>query len=154
MKVLRIVAFDRGGYTKNAISSGFVALSAAVILLLGLVHLLYTFRGPKLHPRDPDLTARMMTVSPVISRETTMWRVWVGLNATHSFGLILFGALYGYLAVRHITLLFHSGFLLAVGFVLLLGYTVIARLYFFPVPFRGVVLATVLYLLGISANLA
>ena len=29
----------------------------------------------------------MMTVSPVISRETTMWRVWVGFNATHSFGL-------------------------------------------------------------------
>jgi hypothetical protein len=153
-EVLRIVAFDRGGYTKTTISSGFIAVSAAVILLLGLMHLLYTFRGPMLHPRDPDLTATMTTVSPVISRETTMWRVWVGLNATHSFGLILFGALYGYLAVRHSTLLFHSGFLLALGFVLLLGYTVIARLYFFAVPFRGVALATVLYLLGISANLA
>jgi hypothetical protein len=32
-------------------------------------------RGPKLHPRDPDLTAKIMTVSPVITRETTMWRV-------------------------------------------------------------------------------
>jgi len=135
-------------------SSAFIAASAAIILLLGLVHLLYTFRGPKLHPRDPDLTARMMAVSPVISRETTMWRVWIGFNATHSFGLILFGALYGYLALRHSTFLFHSWFLLALGFGLLLSYAVIARLYFFTAPFRGVVLAALLYLVGVVVNRA
>jgi hypothetical protein len=103
-------------------SSAFIATSAAVILLLGVVHLLYTFRGPKLHPCDPDLTARMMAVSPVVNRETTTWRAWVGFNATHSFGLILFGALYGYLAIRHTALLFHSWFLLALGFALLLSF--------------------------------
>jgi hypothetical protein len=90
-------------------SSAFIAASAAVILLLGLVHLIYTFRGPELHPCDPDLTARMMAVSPLITRETTMWRVWVGINATHSFGLILFGAVYGYLAIRHSASLFTPG---------------------------------------------
>ena len=135
-------------------SSAFIAASAAVILLLGLAHLLYTFRGPKLHPRDPDLTARMMAVSPVITRETTMWRAWVGFNATHSFGLIFFGVLYRYLAIRHSSSFFHSWFLLALGFTLLLGYAVIARLYFFTAPFRGVVLAAVLYLLGIVVNRA
>ena len=135
-------------------SSAFIAASAAVILFLGLSHLLYTFRGPELHPSDPDLTARMMTVSPVISQETTMWRVWVGFNATHSFGLILFGALYGYLAISHSKSLFQSWFLLALGFALLLGYAVIAKLYFFTAPFRGVVLAAALYLLGIVVNLA
>ena len=134
-------------------SSAFIAASAAIILLLGFVHLLYTFRGPMLHPRDPDLTARMTAVSPVITQETTMWRAWVGFNATHSFGLILFGALYGYLAIRHSALLFHSWFLLALGFALLLGYVVIAKLYFFTAPFRGVVLAAVLYFLGVVINL-
>jgi hypothetical protein len=135
-------------------SSAFIAASAAVVLLLGLVHLLYTFRGPNLHPRDPDLTAKMMTVSPVLTRETTMWRVWVGLNATHSFGLILFGALYGYLAICHSAFLFRSWFLLALGFTLLLSYAAIARLYFFTAPFRGIVLAAVLYLVGIVVNRA
>ena len=135
-------------------SSAFIAASAAVVLLLGFVHLLYTFRGPMLRPRDPDLTTRMIAVSPVITRETTMWRAWIGFNATHSFGLILFGALYGYLAIRHSSLLFHSWFLLALGFALLLGYSVIAKLYFFTAPFRGVVLAAALYLLGIVVNLA
>jgi hypothetical protein len=51
-------------------------------------------------------------------------------------------------------LLFHSWFLLALGFALLLGYSVIAKLYFFTAPFRGVVLAAALYLLGIIVNLA
>jgi hypothetical protein len=134
--------------------SAFIAASAAVFLLLGLVHLLYTFRGPMLHPRDPDLTARMMTVSPVISRETTMWRAWVGFNVSHSLCLILFGAVYGYLAMRHSAFLFQSWFLLALGFVLLLSFVVLAKLYWFTAPFRGVALAAVLYLLGIVVNLA
>ena len=135
-------------------SSAFMAASAAVILLLGLVHLLYTFRGPKLHPRDPELTAKMMAGSPVISPETTMWRAWVGFNASHSFCLILFGVLYGYLALRHSVFLFHSRFLLTLGFVLLLSYAALAKLYWFTAPFRGIVLAAVLYLLGIVVNRA
>ena len=135
-------------------SSAFIAASAGIILLLGLTHLLYTFRGPMLHPRDPDLTAKMMTISPVITQETTMWRAWVGFNASHSFGLILFGAVYGYLAMRHSAFLFHSWFLLVLGFVLLLGYAVLAKVYFFTSPFRGIVLAATLYLLGIVVNRA
>jgi len=132
----------------------FIAASAAVILLLGLVHLLYTFRGSKLHPRDSELKAKLMAVSPVISRETTMWRAWVGFNASHSYGAILFGAVYGYLAVLHSAFLFQSWFLLAVGFLLLLGYAVLGKLYWFSVPFRGIVLAAVLYCLGLVINLA
>jgi hypothetical protein len=135
-------------------SSTFIAASAAVILLLGLLHLWITFRGPQLHSRDPDLTAKMMTVSPVITRETTMWRAWIGFNATNSFFLILFGAVYGYLAIRHSEFLFRSWFLLALGFALLLSCAIVARLYFFTSPFRGVVLAAVLYLLGIIFNKA
>jgi hypothetical protein len=134
--------------------SAFIAASAAVMLLLGFLHLWYTLRGPNLHPRDPDLTAKMMAVSPVISGETTMWRAWVGFNLSHSFCLILFGTIYGYLALRHNALLFQSWFLLALGFTLLLGYAVLAKLYWFRAPFRGVVLAAVLYLLGIVVSLA
>jgi len=35
-------------------ASVFIAASAAIILMLGLVHLLYTFRGSKLHPRGAE----------------------------------------------------------------------------------------------------
>jgi len=122
-----------------------IAVSAAVILLLGLLHLLYTFHGPKLQPRDPVLLARMREVSPVITRQTTMWKAWVGFNASHSFGAILFGVVYGYLSLVHAAFLFQSTFLLLLGLALLLAYALLAKSYWFSIPLRGILLATVLY---------
>jgi hypothetical protein len=75
----------------TALAPFLIAASAAIILLLGLLHLLYTFRGSKLHPRDPELAERMREISPVISRETTMWKAWIGFNASHAYGATLFG---------------------------------------------------------------
>ena len=131
-----------------------LAGSAATVFLLGLLHLLYTFRGPKLRPRDAELQARMSTVSPIITRETTMWKAWVGFNASHSFGAILFGVVYGYLALMHSEFLFDSSFLLAVGVVLLGGYTFLGKRYWFSVPLRGILLALVLYALALTAAAA
>ena len=128
-----------------AIAPSLVAASAAIILLLGLVHLLYTFRGQKLHPRDADLETRMKEVSPVLTRETTMWKAWVGFNASHSYGAILFGLVYAYLSVAQSSLLFQSPFLLLVGALLLAGYAVLGKIYWFTVPFRGIVLSFALY---------
>ena len=135
-------------------ASWLIAASAAILFLLGLAHLLFTFRGPKLLPRDPELQRRMEEVSPVINRQTTMWKTWIGFNASHSVALILFGAVYGYLALAHGAFLFESVFLLALGLLVLLGYVFLARMYFFRTPLRGVILATVLYVLGLVASRA
>ena len=126
-----------------------VAVSAAIILLLGLIHLLYTFRGSKLHPRDTALEARMKEVSPVLTRETTMWKAWVGFNASHSYGAILFGLVYGYLAVAHGSFLLQSPFLLLVGLCLLTGYVFLGKVYWFSVPFRGIVLSSLFYVIAL-----
>ena len=128
-----------------------VAASAAIILLLGLVHLLYTFRGVKLHPRDAKLVAAMRQVSPVLTRQTTMWKAWVGFNASHSFGAMLFGAVYGYLALLQSAFLFRSWYLMLVGLAMLGGYVFLGRRYWFSVPFRCIVLATVLYAAALAA---
>ena len=138
----------------NAISSSLVAASAAIVLLLGLIHLRYTFYGPMLLPRDPELQMRMQEVSPVISRQTTMWKTWVGFNASHAFGAILFGAVYGYLSLAHSAFLFQSTFLLSLGLLLLLGYVFLAKRYWFRVPFRGILLATFLYALALIVSWA
>ena len=126
-----------------------VAASAAILLLLGGVHLLYTFRGQKLHPREPALEAWMKQGHPVLTRQTTMWKAWVGFNASHSMGAILFGLLYGYLALVQGTLLFASPFLLVTGAVTLAGYVFLGKRYWFSIPYRGVVAATVLYVAGL-----
>ena len=138
----------------SAVAPSLIAISAAIVLLLGLLHLLYTFYGPKLLPRDRELQTRMEQVSPVITRQTTMWKAWIGFNASHSYGLILFGAVYGYLALAHSDFLFRSVFLLSLGLILLFGYVFLAKRYFFRIPFRGVLLATFLYALALIVNWA
>src|SRR6516164_7089290 len=75
--------------------------SASIVLTLGVVHFVYTFWGPNLTPRERALQVSMSQISPVISKETTMWRCWVGFNASHSMGLILFGLVFGFLAAAH-----------------------------------------------------
>src|SRR5215813_11186690 len=129
----------------NALAPVLVAASALIILVLGLIHLLYTFHGTKLHPRDAALETRLKEVSPVITRETTMWNAWVGFNASHSYGAILFGLVYGYLALAHSAFLFQSRFLLLIGLLLLGGYAFLGKVYWFSVPFRGIVLSAGLY---------
>jgi hypothetical protein len=126
-----------------------VVASAAIVLALGTLHFIYTFWSSKLRPREASLEAQLKAVSPVISREMTMWQAWISFNATHSFGAILFGAVYGYLALFESRFLFDSVFLCGLGLLVLVGYVVIGRLYWFSAPFRGVVIATVCYGAGL-----
>ena len=61
----------------TALPAILIAASAAVILALGALHLWYTFRGNKLHPRDPALRARLEQAPLVLTRQTTMWKAWM-----------------------------------------------------------------------------
>ena len=131
------------------LASLLVAVGALIVLLLGSIHLLYTFRGPKLTPRDPALQASMREVHPVLTRQTTMWKAWIGFNASHSMGAMLFGLVYGYLALAQPQLLFHSPFLLLVGFAMLGGFVVLGKLYWFSIPFAGVSIAFACYIAGV-----
>jgi hypothetical protein len=131
-----------------------MVLSSSIILALGVIHLAYTFWGRKLTPRDPAVQVSMTQALPVITKETSMWRVWVGSNASHSMGLILFGLIFGYLAVSHAPLLFQSWFLLAVGLVMLTGHLVLGRLYFFSVPFICISASFACYIASIVASRA
>jgi hypothetical protein len=126
-----------------------MTLSAAIVGTLGTLHLLYTFYGPKLTPRDPELRTRMEQVSPVITRQTTMWRAYIGFNATHSLCAMLFGLIYGYLAIAHAALLFQSTYLLTVGALLLAALVVLAKRYFFRIPLIGVSVALGCYVAAI-----
>jgi len=128
----------------------FMAASALIIFTLGLLHLWITFHGNSLQPRDAVLLHSLKTISPKLTRETTMWNAWIGFNASHSFGAMLFGLVYGYLAVRLPTLLFASLFLRAVGLLLLGAYAWLGKRYWFRIPFRGIVLALLCYVLALA----
>lgn len=131
-----------------------MVLSAAIVFTLGVIHLVYTFWGTKLTPRDPALQIRMSQISPVITKETTMWRCWVGFSAGHSMGLILFALVYGFLALARGQLLFHSPFLLVVGLAMLGGLVVLSKLYFFSAPLLGMRISLACYIGSLALSLA
>lgn len=130
-----------------------VAASALVIFTLGVLHLLITFRGSKLWPRDAALKADMEAASPQLTRQTTMWKTWIGFNASHSLGAMLFGLVFGFLALSEPALFFQSRFLRLVGLATLAAYVVLGWRYWFSVPFRGICLATLLYAGALAISL-
>jgi hypothetical protein len=136
------------------LAASLLAASALVILILGSFHLVFTFRGTRLHPRDTVLLSTMKEVSPRLTRETSMWKAWVGFNASHSFGAILFGLVYSHLALVNPSALFGSWFLLLVGLALLIGYCILGWKYWFSIPFRGIAVSTALYVASLAANWA
>jgi hypothetical protein len=122
-----------------------ILASALIALLLGLIHLRYTHSGNRLVPRDTTLRGLMEAISPRITRETTMWRAWIGFNASHSAGLIIFGGIYTYLSICQPHLLVTALFLQLLGLAALVNYMVLARRYFFRIPFAAMAMAATLF---------
>lgn len=136
------------------LAQSLLAASAAIFLVLGTIHLVYTFASNKFSPRDAALEARLREVSPVISRGTTMWNAWIGFNASHSYGAMLYGLVYGYLAIFRFDVLRHTPFLLVVGALFLAGFAIVAVRYWFTIPRNGILLSLALYIAGCIAAYA
>ena len=126
-----------------------VAASALIVGVLGTLHLIYTFSGSRLHPRDESLIARMQEVSPRLTRETTIWRAGLGFHASHSLGAMLFAAVFASLALAPHAPLFGMPVVALVGAAYLLAMLVLARRFWFRIPFRGLAVANALYLGGL-----
>lgn len=129
-----------------------MAACAAIVTLLGVAHLAMTLHGESFHPRDETLREQMAKTSPRLTRDTSMWNAWIGFNASHSYGAILFGLIYGYLALRHRDLLFADAFLLGLGLLTLVAYLFLALRYWFSKPRNGILAALALYLAALSAH--
>jgi hypothetical protein len=127
-----------------------ITLSALIVFSLGTLHLVYTFATRKFHPRDAGLKTQMEHSPLVLTSQTTLWRAWIGFNASHSLGAMLFGVLYAYLAMTQAHLLFHSWVLLGVGLAFLGSFLCLAHRYWFKIPFLGLVLSITLYLSGVA----
>jgi hypothetical protein len=64
------------------ISGILIATCAAIILFFGSVHLAYKFFTDQLTPVEGQTETAMKHGVPRISSGTTMWKAWVGFNAT------------------------------------------------------------------------
>lgn len=119
---------------------------AAIFGILGTIHLLYTFFTHKFDPYDLSVKAAMQGTSPVLTRETTIWKAWIGFNASHSLGAMLFAAFYIPLALWHFTLIQQSSWFIWLPVVAGFSYLFLAKKYWFRIPFTGILIATICFI--------
>jgi hypothetical protein len=121
---------------------------AAIFAVLGALHLFYTFVGTRLDPREPAAIAAMHASTLRLTRETTVWRAWIGFNASHSLGAIVFAAFVaGLAATRMDVLRAQPAFAwLAAGNAI--AWLALARAYWFRIPFVGLALASACFLVA------
>ncbi len=119
--------------------------------LLGTAHLIYTFFTNKFDAYDPAVTEAMKRTSPVLTRETSMWKAWVGFNVSHSLGPILFSSIYIPLTTSYFEVIEKSIWLSILPVLVGLTYLVLAKKYWFTTPFIGILISTICF--GVAATL-
>ncbi len=119
----------------------FVA-GATIFGILGTLHLAFTFFSNKFNAYDQSVTAAMKMTSPIISKETTMWKAWIGFNASHSLGAILVAAFYIPLSLGNMDVILGNPWFSVLPVVFGLAYLWLAKRYWFKIPFIGILIAT------------
>lgn len=127
-----------------------IATSAIIVLAMGTGHLILTLFSPAFEPRDPAVKAAIADAPVRFSRLLLLGKANTGFNASHSLGVMVFGALYAYLALAHTAMFFASPFLMVFGAVVLASYLAIARAWWFYAPLSGVALSLAIYLAGLA----
>jgi hypothetical protein len=119
---------------------------AAVFGLLGLIHLIYTFRGNRFDPHDVELKESMQNSTLILTKQTTLWKAWIGFNASHSYGAIMVALFYVPLAIFHNELIQNSLWFSILPTLIGVSYLVLAKRYWFNVPFFGIFVATTCFI--------
>lgn len=125
-------------------------------LILGLLHTAYTIadiRNPKrLIPYKSGVMGLMKESTLALTKETDMWRAWIGFNISHGVGVLFFAITLLYLAVLHIAFLQSSIFLLTVSPLIALVYLLLSRKYWFRIPAAGSAIGLLCFLAGSLAQ--
>lgn len=121
-------------------------LGATIFGMLGSIHLAYTFFSNKFDAFNEDVTKAMKETSPVLTKETTMWKAWVGFNASHSLGAILVTAFYVPLAISNMEIIRENLWFSILPIFIGLSYLALANKYWFKIPFIGISLASACFI--------
>jgi hypothetical protein len=128
------------------ISQVLFIIGTGIFGILGFVHLIYTFFTDKFNAYDPDVTEAMKGTSLNITKETTVWRAWIGFNASHSLGAIIFAAIYIPLAFSHIEFIANNSWFAVLPSIVGFSYLLLAKNYWFKIPFFGFLLSTICFI--------
>ena len=121
-------------------------VGVSIFGLLGTIHLLYTFFTTKLHPYDPKVVEVMKGTSLRLTQETTIWRAWLGFNASHSSGVMLFAAIYLPLIMFHFEVIRDSLWFSVLPVIIAISYLILAIKYWFKIPLFGILISLVCFI--------
>ncbi len=121
-------------------------------IVLGTIHLLYTFFSTKLSARDAALNEAMKMSYPVLTKQTTMHKAWTGFNASHSTGAMYIGLVNMLLAIQYSGVL-QQPLVMLLNTITVLFYVWLAKKYWFSIPLRGMVIAAVCYITAVVISL-
>ena len=123
-----------------------IVFAAALMGVLGVIHIVYTFFTNKFQPRNAATSDAMKATSPVLTRRTNFWDAWIGFNASHGLGIVLFAATYLVLAIGHMSLLRESPLLTWLPVAGSASYLALACRYWFRTPILAAAIATACFL--------
>ena len=135
---------DQGGNMAQIL----LIIGVSIFGVLGTIHLAYTFLTEKFSPNDASVSTAMKSTSPRLTKETTMWRAWVGFNASHSLGAILLAAIYIPLTINHFDVVKNSLWFSLLPVVVALSYSILAKKCWFKIPFVGLVISLACFLIS------
>jgi hypothetical protein len=121
---------------------------SAIFVLLGTIHLVYTFFTTRLEPRNKAVIDEMKGTSPRLTGETTVWKAWIGFNASHSSGAIFFGLMNGILAAQDFSVIEDSFPVSFLTIVTSVFYLWLARSYWFRIPFVSILVAVACFIIS------
>jgi hypothetical protein len=119
----------------------FFILGTVPFILLGAIHILYSLRDvwspKKLTPYDDSVRVAMQQSTLALTRQTTMWRAWLGFNISHGIGVLFFGLVYLILALSDTSLLSKVTLLPLLALAVSASYLVLSVKYWFHIPAIG-----------------
>lgn len=129
-------------------------IGSLIILILGGLHLLYTFFSNRLLPKRVALISEMKGTILNITKETTVWKAWIGFNASHSIGAIYIGIINIFMSIQFFDLLHANYFFYFFNISIIGFYLWLAKAYWFKIPFIGILITLCCYLISAMLTLA
>ncbi|MEQ1677111.1 MAG: hypothetical protein ABL876_10440 [Chitinophagaceae bacterium] len=120
-------------------------LGSSIYIILAGLHLIYTFFSNKFSIRDAAVEEGMKRTFPVLTKKTTVWKAWVGFNASHSIGGIFFGIINLTYACQYSLLLENSVFLVLLTCAVSYFYLFLGFKYWFIIPRTGILISSVCF---------
>jgi len=127
----------------------FVLIASSIFLILGTIHIVYTFFTNKFLARDDETNKKMKSTSPILTNETSVWNAWIGFNASHSAGAMFIGLINIMLVCQHFEVYQNSFNILLLDICTGLFYLFLAKKYWFKIPLIGILIATSCFIVAI-----